>query len=150
MARLDGLIDLLQKIFWHQKMLGDLARKTAVYLDIHEDLSTRSTTQIWARGAFAVSLLICFTNGCSNNHQPSVVKVNLEAEKAAVHQKVKPLSGSYTGKGKQISRNPFLPPPSVLQPNGSSKKVSAGLKTAMKGLDISEIPEDQMFQERGW
>jgi len=29
-------------------------------------------------------------------------------------------------------------------------KVSAGLKTAMKGLDISEIPEDQMFQERGW
>ena len=29
-------------------------------------------------------------------------------------------------------------------------KVSTGLKTAMKGLDISEIPEDQMFQERGW
>ena len=28
--------------------------------------------------------------------------------------------------------------------------VSTGLKSAMKGLDISEIPEDQMMQERGW
>ena len=27
---------------------------------------------------------------------------------------------------------------------------SSGLKGAMKGLDISEIPEDQMLQERGW
>ena len=27
---------------------------------------------------------------------------------------------------------------------------SYGLKSAMKGLDISEIPEDQMLQERGW
>ena len=27
---------------------------------------------------------------------------------------------------------------------------SKKLKDAMKGLDISEIPEDQMFQERGW
>ena len=30
------------------------------------------------------------------------------------------------------------------------KEVSFGLKSAMKGLDISEIPDDQMFQERGW
>jgi pyridoxal 5'-phosphate synthase pdxS subunit len=29
-------------------------------------------------------------------------------------------------------------------------KVSEGLKSAMKGLDISEIPDDQMMQERGW
>jgi len=29
-------------------------------------------------------------------------------------------------------------------------KVSEGLKSAMKGLDISEIPSDQMMQERGW
>ena len=29
-------------------------------------------------------------------------------------------------------------------------KVSDGLKSAMKGLEISEIPEDQMMQERGW
>ena len=28
--------------------------------------------------------------------------------------------------------------------------VSTGLKSAMKGLDISEIPEDQMLQKRGW
>ncbi|GIT74597.1 MAG: hypothetical protein Ct9H300mP29_5910 [Candidatus Neomarinimicrobiota bacterium] len=28
-------------------------------------------------------------------------------------------------------------------------KVSTGLKPAMKGLDISEIPEDQLLQERG-
>ena len=27
---------------------------------------------------------------------------------------------------------------------------SSGLKSAMKGLDISDIPEDQMLQERGW
>ena len=29
-------------------------------------------------------------------------------------------------------------------------EVSEGLKSAMKGLDFSEIPEDQMMQERGW
>ena len=29
-------------------------------------------------------------------------------------------------------------------------KVSSGLKSAMKGLDISEIPEEEMMQERGW
>ena len=29
-------------------------------------------------------------------------------------------------------------------------EISTGLKTAMKGLDISEIPEGQMLQERGW
>ena len=29
-------------------------------------------------------------------------------------------------------------------------EVSEGLKAAMKGLDISEIPADQRFQERGW
>ena len=28
--------------------------------------------------------------------------------------------------------------------------VSTGLKSAMKGLDISEIPDDQLLQERGW
>ena len=28
--------------------------------------------------------------------------------------------------------------------------VSEGLKAAMKGLDISEIPKEQKFQERGW
>ena len=29
-------------------------------------------------------------------------------------------------------------------------KVSTGLKKAMEGLDISEIPEDQLLQKRGW
>ncbi|RMF58612.1 MAG: pyridoxal 5'-phosphate synthase lyase subunit PdxS, partial [Calditrichaeota bacterium] len=29
-------------------------------------------------------------------------------------------------------------------------KASEGLKQAMKGLDISEIPEEQMLQNRGW
>ena len=29
-------------------------------------------------------------------------------------------------------------------------KASEGLKEAMRGLDISEIPEDQMMQTRGW
>ena len=28
--------------------------------------------------------------------------------------------------------------------------ISAGLKKAMKGLDIAEIPEGQKLQERGW
>ncbi len=30
------------------------------------------------------------------------------------------------------------------------KIVSTGLKNAMEGLDISEIPEDQLLQKRGW
>ena len=29
-------------------------------------------------------------------------------------------------------------------------KVSEGLKSAMKGIDINDIPKDQMMQERGW
>lgn len=29
-------------------------------------------------------------------------------------------------------------------------KASEGLKSAMKGLEISEIPEDQLLQKRGW
>ena len=29
-------------------------------------------------------------------------------------------------------------------------RVSEGLKAAMKGLDMSEIPDEQRFQERGW
>ena len=27
---------------------------------------------------------------------------------------------------------------------------NTGLKNAMEGLDINEIPEDQMLQKRGW
>ena len=29
-------------------------------------------------------------------------------------------------------------------------KVSTGLKSAMNGINISDIPKDKMFQERGW
>ena len=29
-------------------------------------------------------------------------------------------------------------------------QVSTGLKSAMEGLDISDIPEDEMLQNRGW
>ena len=29
-------------------------------------------------------------------------------------------------------------------------KASTGLKGAMKGLDMSEIPENERLQERGW
>ena len=29
-------------------------------------------------------------------------------------------------------------------------EASTGLKSAMKGLDMSEIPEDERLQERGW
>ena len=36
------------------------------------------------------------------------------------------------------------------QDAGKLAEVSTGLKSAMKGLEISEIPEDQMLQERGW
>ena len=36
------------------------------------------------------------------------------------------------------------------QDAGKLAEVSTGLKSAMKGLEISEIPEDQMMQERGW
>ena len=33
---------------------------------------------------------------------------------------------------------------------GKLAEVSTGLKSAMKGLDISEIPESEMLQNRGW
>ena len=33
---------------------------------------------------------------------------------------------------------------------GKVLEASTGLKAAMKGLDISEIPEDERLQERGW
>ena len=36
------------------------------------------------------------------------------------------------------------------QDAGKLAEVSSGLKSAMKGLEISEIPKDQMLQERGW
>jgi len=36
------------------------------------------------------------------------------------------------------------------QDAGKLAEVSSGLKSAMKGLEISEIPKDQMMQERGW
>ena len=36
------------------------------------------------------------------------------------------------------------------QDAGKLAEVSSGLKSAMKGLEISEIPEDQMLQKRGW
>ena len=36
------------------------------------------------------------------------------------------------------------------QDAGKLAEVSTGLKSAMKGLEISEIPEEQMLQERGW
>jgi pyridoxal 5'-phosphate synthase pdxS subunit len=29
-------------------------------------------------------------------------------------------------------------------------KASEGLKEAMRGLDLSEIPKEEMLQERGW
>ena len=29
-------------------------------------------------------------------------------------------------------------------------EISTGLKSAMKGLDMSEIPEGERLQERGW
>ncbi|MEE3153785.1 MAG: pyridoxal 5'-phosphate synthase lyase subunit PdxS, partial [Candidatus Neomarinimicrobiota bacterium] len=32
----------------------------------------------------------------------------------------------------------------------SVAKASTGLKNAMKGLDMSEIPEEERLQERGW
>ena len=36
------------------------------------------------------------------------------------------------------------------QDAGKLAEISSGLKSAMKGLEISEIPEDQMLQKRGW
>ena len=29
-------------------------------------------------------------------------------------------------------------------------EISSGLKEAMEGLDISDIPDDEMLQNRGW
>jgi Pyridoxine biosynthesis enzyme len=32
----------------------------------------------------------------------------------------------------------------------SVSKASSGLKKAMKGLDMSDIPKEERLQERGW
>ena len=39
-----------------------------------------------------------------------------------------------------------------LKPKDAEKlaRISAGLKAAMRGLDMSEIPPEERLQERGW
>ena len=38
----------------------------------------------------------------------------------------------------------------IYQDAGRVANASSGLKNAMKGLDMSEIPQDERLQERGW
>ena len=62
----------------------------------------------------------------------------------------------FVGSGIFKSENPSERAKAVVQAvtnyNDSNilAEVSEGLKAAMKGLDISEIPDEQRFQERGW
>jgi len=64
--------------------------------------------------------------------------------------------GVFVGSGIFKSENPVERAQSIVKAvtNYTDSKilaeVSEGLKAAMKGLDMSEIPNDQRFQERGW
>jgi pyridoxal 5'-phosphate synthase pdxS subunit len=64
--------------------------------------------------------------------------------------------GVFVGSGIFKSENPSERAKSIVKAvtNYTDSKilaeVSEGLKAAMKGLDMSEIPNDQRFQERGW
>mgnify|MGYP001498277776 CR=1 FL=1 len=62
----------------------------------------------------------------------------------------------FVGSGIFKSENPIERAKSVVkavthyEDSSVLAQVSEGLKAAMKGLDISEIPSEQRFQERGW
>ena len=62
----------------------------------------------------------------------------------------------FVGSGIFMSEDPEVRAKAVVeatthyQDPGKVLEASTGLKAAMKGLDISEIPEDERLQERGW
>jgi pyridoxal 5'-phosphate synthase pdxS subunit len=64
--------------------------------------------------------------------------------------------GVFVGSGIFKSENPSKRAKSIVksvtyyEDSNILAEVSEGLKAAMKGLDISEIPDEQRFQERGW
>ena len=62
----------------------------------------------------------------------------------------------FVGSGIFMSEDPEVRAKAVVeatthyQDPGKVLEASTGLKAAMKGLDMSEIPEDERLQERGW
>ena len=59
-------------------------------------------------------------------------------------------SGIFKSEDPSLRAKAIVDSVSYYQDSHKLAEVSKGLKSAMKGLDISEIPEDQMLQERGW
>ena len=59
-------------------------------------------------------------------------------------------SGIFKSEDPESRANAIVESVTYFQDPTKLAKVSEGLKSAMKGLDISDIPEDQMMQERGW
>ena len=59
-------------------------------------------------------------------------------------------SGIFKSEDPPSRANAIVEAATYYQDAGKLAEVSSGLKSAMKGLEISEIPEDQMLQERGW
>ena len=59
-------------------------------------------------------------------------------------------SGIFKSEAPPSRANAIVEAATYYQDAGKLAEVSSGLKSAMKGLEISEIPEGQMLQERGW
>jgi len=59
-------------------------------------------------------------------------------------------SGIFTSEDPEARAIAVVEATTHYQDPGKVLEASTGLKAAMKGLDISEIPEDERLQERGW
>ena len=59
-------------------------------------------------------------------------------------------SGIFKSEDPQARAKAIVEAATYFQDPEKLAEVSTGIKSAMKGLDISEIPEGQMLQERGW
>jgi pyridoxal 5'-phosphate synthase pdxS subunit len=59
-------------------------------------------------------------------------------------------SGIFTSEDPEARAMAVVEATTHYQDPGKVLEASTGLKAAMKGLDISEIPEDERLQERGW
>ena len=59
-------------------------------------------------------------------------------------------SGIFRSEDPEVRAKAVVEATTHYQDPGKVLEASTGLKAAMKGLDMSEIPEDERLQERGW
>ena len=59
-------------------------------------------------------------------------------------------SGIFKSEDPEVRAKAVVEATTHYQDPGKVLEASTGLKAAMKGLDMSEIPEDERLQERGW